>query len=285
MGNESNSNDHPGGLAIYGSGRLPGALGSRLPLRVADRTRGVLGRSRTAPPRPVGVVRFDPTKPIATLDASFTPAEQAQVLAALQLFTDDQLKLTGTDLFADGTGKAASARKAGQLLMRGLQYPTGKVTIAPQTGSFIPDTKPNGSSATVEVAFSSGGLTTFHFFTITGANTPGPGGNAIEKSPGYICLAHELVHAYRILRGLRASGARDHQFSDPAGILFTEHASVEELTVVGIDGSEPVSENLIRAEHGLGARSAYASPTLPLDKQGVKPVSAPPSWWPDCPTP
>lgn len=286
MGNESNKpTDHNSGLAPYSTGRIPGALGSTLPHRVAQRTQGSLGRMRPGPTQPVGVVRFDPTKPIAIVDASFTATEKQQVLAALQLMTDDQLKLTGTDLFADGTGKPSSGLKVGQLLLRSLQYPTGKVTIAPQSSSFIPDTKPNGTSSTVEVAFSSGNLTTFHFFVITGANTPGPGGNAIEKSPGFVCLAHELVHAYRILRNLRATGARDHQFADASGNQFTERASVEELTVVGIDGSEPVSENKIRAEHGLGSRSAYASPTLPLDKQGVKPVGANPPWWPDCPTP
>ena len=285
MANESKPTDHPSGLAPYATGRLPGPLGGRLPLRVAQRTQGSLGRMRPGPAQPVGVVKFDPTKPIATVDASFTATEKAQVLAALQLMTDDLLKLTGTDLFADGSGKPASSLKVGQLLLRSLQYPTGKVTIAPQAGSLIPDTKPNGTSSTVEIAFASGNLATFHFFVITGANTPGPGGNAIEKSPGYVCLAHELVHAYRILRGLRASGAKDRQFADAAGNQFTEHVSVEELTVVGIEGSEPVSENKIRAEHGLGSRSAYASPTLALDKQGVKPVSAQPSWWPDCPTP
>ena len=285
MANESNNSiGYPQGLAPHATGRVPGPLGGGVTLRVAQRTQGVLG-GRRRPAQPVGAVRFNPANPIATVDASFTATEKAQVLAALQLMTDDQLRLSGTDLFDDGTGKPASNLKVGQLLLRGLQYPTGKVTIAPQSSSFIPDTKPNGNSSTVEVAFSSGNLTTFHFFVMTGANTPGPGGNAVEKSPGYICIAHELVHAYRILRGLQATGAKDHDFWDAAGDQFTEHASLEELTVVGIEGHEPVSENLIRAEHGLGSRTAYASPTLPLDKQGVKPVSTPPKWWPDCPTP
>jgi hypothetical protein len=246
---------------------------------------GVLGRSRPAPRAPIAAVRFNPANPIASLDSSFTTTEQGKVLAALQVLTDDKLRLNGTDLFSDGTGKATTSLKAGQMLLRGLQYPTGKVSIVPQTGSFVPDAKPAGTGAIVEVAFASGDLATFHFFIITGANTPGPGGNSVEKSPGYVILAHELIHAYRILRGLRVSGARDHQFWDPAGDQFAERVFLEELVVVGIDGTEPITENHIRAEHGLGTRAAYASPTVALDKQGVKPVSTPPSWWPDFPTP
>ena len=53
--------------------------------------------------------------------------------------------------------------------------------------------------------------------------------------------------------------------------------------VVGIDGSEPITENSIRREQGVGARMAYASPSLPLDTQGVRPVSAAPPWWPNYP--
>ncbi len=98
-------------------------------------------------------------------------------------------------------------------------------------------------------------------------------------------LAHELVHAFRILRGSVVGGARDHEFYDGFGNKFSERVKLEELLVVGIDGSEQVSENRIRSEQGLGSREAYASPTVALDKQGVKPLSdPPPSWWPDCPT-
>jgi len=251
-------------------------LGGRLP--------GTLARN-PAPQRPAAAVQFTPTRPIAFLDSSFTALEQGKVLAALQVLTDDQLKLNGQDLYSDGSGKAASSVKTGQMLLRGLQYPTGKVTITPQANSLIPDARPVGNSAFVEVAFASGDIASFHFFTSTGANVPGPGGNAVEKAPGYIILAHELVHAYRILRNLHLGGSRDHVFADPAGNQFTEKVFLEELIVVGIDGTEPVTENRIRLEHGLGTREAYASPTVALDKQGVKPVSTQPSWWPDYPTP
>ena len=77
----------------------------------------------------------------------------------------------------------------------------------------------------------------------------------------------------------------NHEFYDPSGNKFSQRVSLEELRVIGIDGPDQVSENRIRAEQGLGSREAYASPTIALDQQGVKPLSATPSWWPDCPTP
>jgi hypothetical protein len=230
-------------------------------------------------------VQFVPSRPVVFLDSSWAATERAKILAALQELTGDHLTQTGLEIFSDGLNRVAVNRKAGDQLTRGLQHPTNKVIIVPQQSSLIPETKQSGKDVQVELAFASGDLATFHFFTITGANVPGPGGNAIEKSPGFIPLAHELVHAFRMLRNAVVSGSRNHEFFDPSGNKFSELVRLEELRVVGIDGSEPVTENRIRAEHGLGSREAYASPTLPLDIQGVKPVSAPPPWWPDCPTP
>jgi Effector protein len=249
---------------------------------------GVNPTSSARPPGPLGTggpITLAPTRPVLFMDSSFTATEQSQILAALQGMTDDKLTQNGTSIFADGLGKATTNHKTGQTLIRGLQHPTRKVILVPQTSSFVPDTKQSGNDILVELAFASGNLATFHFFVITGTNASGPGGNAIEKSPGYIALAHEMVHAFRMLRNGVVSGSKDNDFSDPSGNKFTEKVRLEELRVVGIDGAEPISENRIRAEQGLGSRIAYASPTLGLDKQGVKPVSAQPSWWPDCPTP
>jgi Effector protein len=252
----------PSGLAPYSSGRVPGPLGAGASVHLA------------------------PARPIVSLDSSWSPGEQAKILAALQELTGDLLTQTGLEIFSDGSSKVAN-RKTGETLLRGLQHPTRKVIIRPATGSMIPDTasSPGSSDVFVELTFVGKDLATFDFFTITGANALGPGGNAIEKSPGFIPLAHELVHAFRMLRSVRLPGARNHEFFDPWGNKFTESVFLEELTVVGIDGSEPVTENRIRAEHRLGSREAYASPTFPLDMQGVKPASAPPPWWPNCPTP
>ena len=273
------------GLAPHSTSRVPGPLGGRLP---GGRLPGTLARN-PAPQLPSAAIKFTPTRPIAFLDSSFTPKEQAKVLASLQLLTDDQIKLNGLDVYSDGSGKVASKFKTGQTLLRGLQYPTGKVTITPNATTTFPVTRPVGNDVFVDIPFSSGNLSPFHFFTLTGATVPVQGASvnaqAVEKSPGYVSLAHELVHAYRILRKITISQSnfRDHLFGDPQGNQFTERVFLEELTVVGIDGTEPITENNVRLEQGLGARMAYASPTMSLALQSVKPVSAQPSWWPDYP--
>lgn len=247
---------------------------------------GVNPGASTRSPQPVGTpqITLIPTRPVVYLDSSFSAAEQATIVAALQQISGDKLTQTGNAVFSDGLARITT-RSKGTILVRGLQHATSKVYLVPQTGSFIPDTKQAGTDVQVEVAFSSGGLITFNFFTITGANVPGPGGNKIEKCPGYIPIAHELVHAFRMLRHAQVTGVHDHVFADPSGNQFRETVALEELRVTGMDGVEAISENAIRAEQGLGMRLAYASPDLPLDKQGVKPVGAQPSWWPDCPTP
>jgi peptidoglycan hydrolase-like protein with peptidoglycan-binding domain len=228
--------------------------------------------------------------PIVFLGVGWLNAERAKILAALQQLTNDALVLSppGDRIFVDGSRSVASNRNTGQTLLRGLQHPTQKVIIVPQTGSLIPDTtrsKTRGNEILVELAFTGADLATFAFFTITGANVPGPGGNGVEKSPGFVPLAHELVHAFRMLRNLFVGGSRNHEFFDPSGNRFVQNVFLEELTVIGIDGKEAITENRIRAEQGLGSRAAYASPAFALDIQGVRPVSAAPPWWPQYPVP
>jgi hypothetical protein len=225
-----------------------------------------------------------PARPIVFLDASWNPAERMKILVALQQLTGDALFMRGVEIFADTSRSVASNRHTGQTLLRGLQHPTQKVIIAPeQTGNPSPHTDRVGNDVVVQILFAGGDLATFHFFTITGANVPGPGGNRVEKAPGFVPLAHELVHAFRMLRNLFVGGARDHEFFDPSANKFVEKVFREELTVDGIDGGQQITENRIRAEQGLGSREAHASPTFSLDGQGVKPVSAAPPWWPNYP--
>jgi hypothetical protein len=219
--------------------------------------------------------------------------EQGKILAALQVLTDDRLKLTGLEVYSDGSGKVASKLKTGQTLLRGLQYPTGNVGITEQTGSVLPDTHYVGNNASVRLPFSSGDISTFYFFTLVGRPVPPPIRNVnaedIEEAPGYIVLAHELVHAYRILRGINIPRDPAHskqvQFGDLQGNQFTVFESLEELTMIGMEGTDPITENNIRIEHWLGVRMAPVSLYGNLVLQGVKPVSAPPSWWPYYPIP
>lgn len=261
-------------------------------------------RSTTRVPGPTlagATVHAVATRPIVWLDSTWSAAEQAKLLAALQGLTDDKLTQTGLEIFTDLSGAGTGNRKVGETLLRGLQHPTSKVIIVPLTTSILPETRSAGSDILVEMTFSGADLATFHFFNDFVVLVPTPGISSsqwpkshipvIEKAPGWVPLAHELVHAFRMLRSVKVPGSRAHEFQDPDGYKYSMLVSLEELTVVGIDGAEPISENTIRAEQGLKARASYASPTAPLDLQGVKPISAPagkplpPVWWPICPTP
>ena len=96
-------------------------------------------------------------------------------------------------------------------------------------------------------------------------------GEMYEKSrPAYIGLAHELVHADRIMRGVALSENVEitrsvtwHSkflFFTLPGKTFDDTAPLEEFYTVGIRKSlraEDITENMIRAEHGLWLRGAY----------------------------
>jgi len=78
----------------------------------------------------------------------------------------------------------------------------------------------------------------------------------LEKNANlsYISLAHELVHAYRILKGTFTG-----TMGDPHDI--TSKAAEEEDRAVGINAyaNERFSENAIRKEHGLPQRLQYST--------------------------
>jgi hypothetical protein len=109
---------------------------------------------------------------------------------------------------------------------------------------------------------------------------------SVAPTTPYVILGHELMHAYRFLRYAATIGNGNNEFEDPQGNKFIEKGSPEEMTTVGLTTpSYELTENLIRAEHRLGLRAAYASPFESLDRQGVTPQSNQPSWWPNYPVP
>jgi hypothetical protein len=79
--------------------------------------------------------------------------------------------------------------------------------------------------------------------------------------PPFIALAHELIHAWRNLCGNSYLNAGDGTL----GATFTGSGEAakdaDEMKVVGLRGfeQEPITENRIRAEHGLPYRTSYAS--------------------------
>jgi hypothetical protein len=245
--------------------------------------------------KPGKVIALTPTRPICWLSASWSAPNQTVILAGLQALTDDHLTLNGYEVYSDFSGTGPHA--LGIKLVRGLQNPTIKVVIIPPRGASIPETGRDGGDIVVEVALDGNGqLAIFAFYTLDTLHVPTPGipssawptqtQHKIEKAPGYIPLAHELVHAYRMLRGQFVSGNKTYDFVDPDGYTLHHMAAMEELTVVGVEGSYEVSENLIRKEQGLAANMSYVCASISLVMQGVTATAAPtgqplpPTWWP-----
>ena len=85
-----------------------------------------------------------------------------------------------------------------------------------------------------------------------------------ERSP-YIGLAHELIHADRAMRGV-VNFDLNHGTSFPIqnGYKDENGVNLEEYFTVGIvpnrDDESIITENMIRAEHGLGERMGYRVP-------------------------
>lgn len=80
------------------------------------------------------------------------------------------------------------------------------------------------------------------------------------KTPSFIALAHELIHAWHWLSG-RYDFTNAGGSNDPVSGLDKSIIQEEAYTVgQGRYKSTRISENSIRAEHGLGERKYYTKP-------------------------
>lgn len=79
------------------------------------------------------------------------------------------------------------------------------------------------------------------------------------RTPAFIVLAHELIHAWHGISGTMET--TETQTIDPPGGRSYELAREEAYTVgLGPYANTRISENAIRAEHRLPRRTYYASP-------------------------
>lgn len=96
---------------------------------------------------------------------------------------------------------------------------------------------------------------------------PYDGSGYYDKRPAFIGLAHELIHADRDIRNVTLSGSSKYTYTSSERSFWTgnykvesDYARNEELATIGImynDGYWDITENDIRAEHGLWLRGAY----------------------------
>ena len=98
--------------------------------------------------------------------------------------------------------------------------------------------------------------------------------NGCKKTPTSIVLAHELIHAYRNIRGRHITGTKKvkYRYKSSRSIKYmgrykfkcvsnytTAYSTKEELATIGLgyNKSGDITENQIRKEHGLWLRGAY----------------------------
>jgi RHS repeat-associated protein len=211
------------------------------------------------------VVR-DPSGRTVQRDPSL--AGHPSVLAALQKGTDDRVSFDAAGvLHIDSKAKSPLKHPAGTELLRRLIAPGQTVTLTKrasgvghQTGpASITDAKGGKpTNATVELDMGA------HVPTIL---TEGSGHkNFIDAHrPFFVGLFHELIHADRFEQGRAYYGSTENlNFVDEKGVAQHESVDPDELGTIGLytakAKSSDVTENKIRAEHGLGAREAVNYP-------------------------
>ncbi|BBH21385.1 hypothetical protein Back11_27300 [Paenibacillus baekrokdamisoli] len=102
---------------------------------------------------------------------------------------------------------------------------------------------------------------------------PETGNVSGQKRPSYVGLAHELIHADRAMRGAqyeyKEMGTYSYQIKTKTGsFLGMNYTEIwrkrqtmpkEELATTGLNyvRKGDITENAIRAEHGLPLRGAY----------------------------
>ena len=104
---------------------------------------------------------------------------------------------------------------------------------------------------------------------------PNTGNVYMAETPGYIGLAHELIHAHRAMMGIAIDQKSVAEYKYQSGRVRKNIGSLswwspiyntqkevpkEELATIGLKYTNDmywVSENAIRAEHGLPLRGAY----------------------------
>ena len=226
---------------------------------------------------PVVPPNFTPARPIVYLDASWVLRERDAIYHDLQTLTDDGLRLTpGGEVYSNGRGGVRLP--VGTRLLRGVQHPDRRTFII-QAATMWPMARINDTDKSrIDVELN---LEAYHFFTKSGVEVI----VSVERAPTYIVLAHELVHAYHLLRNSTKGGSEEHHFFDDEQQEFHQTVDLEELATCGmlVRGNAPISENAVRQEHALRNRKSYASLTEDLEVQGVRPVGQQPTWWPRYP--
>jgi hypothetical protein len=80
---------------------------------------------------------------------------------------------------------------------------------------------------------------------------------SVWEVPGFVVLAHELIHARRILLGTESTNPRTSELQT---VGLSINGRTEGITPNDRRGFGSITENDIRAEHGLPLRTSYNLP-------------------------
>jgi hypothetical protein len=96
----------------------------------------------------------------------------------------------------------------------------------------------------------------------------------MAEVPGFLVLAHELIHARRMLLGIECA---DDWTSEIHTIGLIVHGGPDGIDPNDRRGFGSITENDIRAEHGLPLRTRWARGGLSLEGEPIQPEER--SWY------
>lgn len=200
--------------------------------------------------------------------------DQQIILAHLQQLTDHKLMIKDGQVWIGELGDMGNLRyEQGNKLLARMMLDDNTTTIVVQTKEGNYEVNDNNKNAINGV----GSDATVYFNPKSNptiqTTDPETGNVSGQKRPSYVGLAHELIHADRAMRGAqydyKTMGSYIYQIDKKAGSFLgmkytdtwrkRQTIRKEELATTGLRyvRNGDITENKIRAEHGLPLRGAY----------------------------
>jgi len=212
-----------------------------------------------------------------------TDEERQRILDQMRKLTDGEIKMNKYGYLRLTVGEDSKTTKGNELIQRliGSKY----------TNKFFENTQNDGNSLAVSID-KFGKLMDADAYMAKGSSaalinfdTQNDGtlllvnpetGFVEEQSAGaHMLLAHELIHADRMNRGVFYADTKTARNNVRFGAWIgynvgTEHVRREELATVGLShyNGNDITENMLRQEHGLSLRGAY-NPTFSVLKNSL----------------
>jgi RHS repeat-associated protein len=220
---------------------------------------------------------IDPDGYKILLASTNTKFQNKTVLGNIQKLTNDDLEIRNNEIVIAKKGMVKT-KPVGTLLVGNLAGSSKLVTI------YVDDTKGNFENdvSPVDALNPKKGSDTMVSFNpnsdpLIPTLDPKTGLVSERHRPGFVGLAHELIHANRSMNGKAINyGVKvNYSCNTAGGLVECIPMPQEEYETVGLLGNEIITENNIRLEQGLNPRGAY---TLIAKPKPAKPVTNSMPW-------